>query len=264
MVLVATSARCEEIGQFLRPIMSGRPQELIAEELTVSSMAEPVITTTARSFTRGRTLKAQITDAIRAEILSGRYPLGAKLNEKSLQNEFAVSRTPIREALLNLQTEGLIVIKPQSGTFVFSPTAEDVHNLCELRSILEVGAIRLAVAPGRMELVAELQGIITEATQRLASGQLEKCLLLDTRFHRAFVDSCGNPLLIDAYQVVSDRIHALRQIMPLTKRRVTVGFAGHREILKAVKKGDANLAAILIRRHVQGVEELLLERLKST
>lgn len=227
-------------------------------------MAESVITTNVRPFTRGSTLKARITDAIRAEILSGRYALGTKLSEKCLQSEFAVSRTPIREVLLNLQTEGLIVIKPQSGTFVFSPNAAGVHNLCELRSILEVGAIRLAVAQRTIELVVELQGIVMEATQRLASGQLEECHLLDTRFHRAFVDSCGNALLIDAYIVVSGRIHALRQIMPLTKKRIMAGFAGHREILKAVKKGDANLAADLIRRHIQGVEELLLERLKST
>jgi len=203
----------------------------------------------------------RIADAIRAQILAGRYALGAKLDENTLQSEFEVSRTPVREALLSLQAEGLIVIKPQSGTFVFKPTAEDVHHLCQLRSILEVEAIRLAIERRHVELASELQQIVKEATQKLTNGQLEACHLLDTGFHRTFVESCGNPLLIDAYKAVADRVHALRQVMPLTRSRISAGFAGHREILKAVRKGDENLAADLIRSHILRVEELLLRRL---
>ena len=246
-------ARC--IGQIHEYV-----QQLLTTEQMASSMAKSTTARIVQPFVRGSSLKMQIADAIRTQILAGRYALGAKLDEKTLQREFDVSRTPVREALLSLQTEGLIVIKPQSGTFVFKPTAEDVHHLCQLRSILEVEAIRMAIERRHVELGSELQQIVKEATRMLTNGRLEECHLLDTGFHRTFVESCGNPLLVDAYKAVSDRVHALRQVMPLTKSRIAAGFAGHREIVKAVKKGDANLATDLIRSHITRVEELLLRR----
>src|SRR5262245_36231779 len=85
-----------------------------------------------------------IAAEIRSRIISGRLPMGARISDKQLATEFNVSRTPVREALVQLQTEGLVVMRPQNDTYVFDLTADDVRDMSATRAIFEAGALRLA------------------------------------------------------------------------------------------------------------------------
>jgi DNA-binding GntR family transcriptional regulator len=76
---------------------------------------------------QGSPSKSAIAEGIRARIRSGELPLGARISDKVIASELGISRTPVREALVQLQTEGLVVIRPQSGTFVTDLTPTDVH-----------------------------------------------------------------------------------------------------------------------------------------
>ena len=92
---------------------------------------------------QGSPSKSAIAEGVRVRIRSGELPLGARISDKVIASELGISRTPVREALVQLQTEGLVVIRPQSGTFVTDLTPTDVLQICATRCVLEVGALRL-------------------------------------------------------------------------------------------------------------------------
>ena len=100
---------------------------------------------------RAKTLTEQAADTIRARIIGGELPLGAPLSENQLASELGVSKTPIREALLQLKVEGLVSIQPQRGSFVFDMSPADIAELGELRETLELAALRLAMARRLLE-----------------------------------------------------------------------------------------------------------------
>ena len=82
--------------------------------------------------------------SIRDGIIRGRFAFGERLSDRNLANEIGISRTPVREALARLAQERLVIVRPQSGTFVMSVTPQVVRSVCAMRSILECGALRLA------------------------------------------------------------------------------------------------------------------------
>lgn len=93
---------------------------------------------------------------LRRRITSGEISFGTRLSDKAFAEEFGVSRTPVREAFLALQTRGLVTIRPQSETFVFVLTQEEIRDVCEVRWLLEAGALRLAMGRDPAALAARL------------------------------------------------------------------------------------------------------------
>ena len=106
---------------------------------------------------RPKSLTEQAADEIRARIVSGEFPLGTPLSENALAGLLGVSKTPIREALLQLKMEGLVCIQPQRGTFVFDMSARQVEELGELRETVESGALALAARRNAPALIAALR-----------------------------------------------------------------------------------------------------------
>src|SRR5215472_2259180 len=101
-----------------------------------------------------RPLKGIVADEIRSRIIVGALNLGARVSDKDLASELRISRTPVREALLQLQAEGLIVVRPRSGTFVFDLSPDELREISDLRGLFETGAIRMGVAHARERLVS--------------------------------------------------------------------------------------------------------------
>lgn len=211
----------------------------------------------ARSIVDARPLSARIADAVRERIARGDLPLGARVSDKDLAGELAVSRTPVREALLALAADGLVVMHPQRGTFVFSPDSAEVRALCELRGVLEAGAARLLAGRGDRTAARELADIVAESRAALARRDWASCEDLDTRFHETLVERCGNALLAASYRAISDRVRALRRHLPRTRDRVAAGLDEHAAVAKALAKGDGEAAAARLARHVGNVERLL-------
>lgn len=209
---------------------------------------------------RARSTKLVIADVIRNAILSGRLPLGTQLSEKSLAEDLGVSRTPVREALMVLQSAGLVEVRPQSGTYVFSTSRGEITAICEMRLVLEAAAVRLALRRNHDLLIERLTRVVDEAEAKLAID-LELVHSLDTQFHRTLIEGSGNTFLIDAYRTISDRLHALRQLMPLTSTRLSNALDEHRRLINLLRAGDQRGAEKLIASHIEGVEVTLLSRL---
>lgn len=140
------------------------------------------------------TLKLRVSEQIRHAILSGGFQPGERLNETHLAEKFNVSRIPVREALLELQEQGLIVHQPHRGMFVIQLTDEDVQRINSLRIILEAEAIKLC----RANLTASHEVELSALVEKLDNCQLKsdfEASMLDLEFHRAIWAGSRNPYL---------------------------------------------------------------------
>jgi DNA-binding GntR family transcriptional regulator len=202
-------------------------------------------------------LKMRVINEIRSRILEGKLELGERLSDKALADELKSSRTPVREALLHLQSEGLVTMRPQSGTFVFEATTEEIGDLCRLRGIYEAGALSLAAKRDPDGTVKALHAIVANAALALHDGDLGRCESLDTEFHETLVTLSGSPLLAKAYRSLSDRVRALRHRLPQDKQRFAEAVSQHRRIVDCLATGRIDQAASEIVAHVGNVQRLL-------
>ena len=205
-------------------------------------------------------LKGAVADEIRSRIIVGAIAFGDRLSDKELAGELKVSRTPVREALLQLQAEGLIVVKPRSGTFVFDITPEDLREISELRALFESGAIRMGVAQNRDRLVSALATRVAEAADALEAGDFARCEALDTAFHETLIGLSGNKCLGESYRTISDKVRALRARLPQTRERIANAIVQHRRIVDLIALGRTEAAAAEIARHVHNVHAQLAAR----
>jgi DNA-binding GntR family transcriptional regulator len=202
-------------------------------------------------------LKARIADEIRERIAAGRIALGSRVSDKDLAEELRVSRTPVREALLQLQTERLVVMHPQRGTFVFEPEDAEVRELCELRGVLEAGAARLLAGRAAKDTAALMMVNTDEAAAALRRRDYDECERLDTAFHELLVERCGNGLLSRSYRGISDRVRALRTLLPRKRERFARAIEEHRAIARHIAAGRPQAAAELLAGHVGNVMRML-------
>jgi DNA-binding GntR family transcriptional regulator len=190
--------------------------------------------------------------------VTGALPLGARLSDKEIAAEMNVSRTPVREALLQLQSEGLIVVRPRSGTFVFGVSEADLSEICEMRSLFETGALKMAAALHPGSLVGALTYPVAEAALALEDKDYARCEVLDTVFHETLIALSGNRYLVESYRTISTKVRALRSRLPQNHARIAGAIAQHRRIIDLVALGKADAASAEITNHVRNVRHLLL------
>ncbi|MFI5759367.1 MULTISPECIES: GntR family transcriptional regulator [unclassified Streptomyces] len=209
--------------------------------------------------TAGTTVTAaeRVYRHVKQAVLDRRYEGGVLLTEGELAVAVGVSRTPVREALLRLETEGLLKLYPKKGALVLAVSAQEIADVIETRLLVEEYTVRRAVpAPaGLLERLAEL----VEEQRRLGdAGELGAMMAVDRAFHAEIVRSAGNQILGRLYDQLRDR--QLRMGVALLHahpERVERTLAEHREILDALRAGDADTAAAAVRAHVSRIGELV-------
>src|SRR6478672_3506473 len=139
------------------------------------------------------TLRAHVVQMLSAGILSGKYKPGDRLNESQIARELNISRIPVREALSQLQEQGLVQNRERRGMFVTDITPEEVLQISSLRLILEGEALRLARARMTPEIRAELEALVEQMDNW--NDNLLEAAGLDLQFHRTLWRACGNPYL---------------------------------------------------------------------
>ncbi len=196
-------------------------------------------------------LTTQVTEGIREAIMEGRFALGDALSELKLAAAFGVSRTPVREALTALQLQGLIDIRPQSGSFVFVPSEEDVGELAEFRRIMEVSALRFCFARRRDETLRQLRAANDEMERARDADDRLGVARADTAFHQVIAENSANEYLIGAYRLISGRVAALRtHNLMATDAIRNKSLSEHRALIAAFAKGDLERAEAILAEHV--------------
>lgn len=199
----------------------------------------------------------KLADLIRARIVSGELKQGQMLSDKALALEYQLSRTPVREALLELRSAGLVVSYPQRGTYVFDPTPKDVAEICQMRGLLEAGALRVAAAVSLTPLVMELNKAVAHMAFAIEAGDFRMVEAFDTQFHETMVATCGNSRIVSAYRQISDQVRVLRHRLPARRQRVQDALAQHRRIVDLLTAERIDDAVEEVLRHVERVHNLL-------
>ncbi|SMX47817.1 GntR family transcriptional regulator [Maliponia aquimaris] len=195
---------------------------------------------------RPKSLTETVLEHLREQIVSGAYELGAALSERQLAEELNVSKTPVRESLVQLKTEGLVTILPQRGAFVFTLSAREVIEICEFRIAIEMAALHLAIKRDRAALVADITGVVDRMGKARAKGDAKEYLRLDSAFHAAFFSHCGNHYLKDSYDRYVGKIAALRTHLSVKPMHTKLSFEEHKALRDVLADGsDAQIAAIL-------------------
>src|ERR1700679_911766 len=140
------------------------------------------------------TLKAHLVERLRNSIVTGVYKPGARVNESKLAREFSVSRIPVREALMQLQEQGLVMNHPRRGMFVNTLSEEDTQKINSVGIVLEQEPIKLGRAKRTPEMNARLSGIV-ERMEAWSPGSELEGVALDLEFHRTVWAYSGNTWL---------------------------------------------------------------------
>ncbi|MEJ5022514.1 GntR family transcriptional regulator [Ochrobactrum vermis] len=180
-----------------------------------------------------KSLASSIAERIRGAIVDAEFQFGENLSEDMLAAAFDVSRTPVREALNILQMQELVHIVPKSGTYVFTPTQEDIAELCDFRIGLEDQAMRLALGNNRKKLVSQLKKQFDLMRATIDEDDLRAYGRCDTEFHLAFFRVCGNRYLARAYDSILGRVAALRTHLAIgAEGEPARSFADHAAIIE--------------------------------
>ena len=198
------------------------------------------------NFERPKSLAQTVLTHLRFSIVHGDLELGRQLSERQLADELGVSKTPVREALAQLQNEGLVRIYPQRGAFVFTLSAHEVAELCEFRSALESAALRLAIARNPEAFATALAPVVADMAAAQRRGDQRAYLDLDTRYHATFFEHCGNRYLRECYERNVGKIAALRTHLAVKPLHTKLSFQEHRQMLQAIRnRAIAKTLAIL-------------------
>lgn len=195
-------------------------------------------------------LSEQLRETIEERIATGRYLPGMRLDETELANEFEVSRTPIREALIQLAFSGLIDMRPRRGAIVAEISPQRLCEMFEVMAELEAMCGRLAAR--RMTEVD--QQALLEAHHACEKARdasdLDAYYRRNERFHAAIYAASHNGFLIEEATAIHRRLTAYRRLQLRVRDRLRTSFSEHAGIVEAIIAGDGDLAADLLRKHV--------------
>lgn len=202
------------------------------------------------------TLRQQIADALRDEVLAGRLPPGTEFTVKQIAEQYEVSATPVREALVDLSAQGLLESVQHRGFRVRTYTVDDFRGMIEARTLVLDGVFRRlverGVAPGTGELLVSVRRRAEEARRAARSGSLEVLIGYDLRFWRELSELVGNTY-------ISEFLHRIRvQCWVFSVPHLQGGpelrtalWDGHNELVDAVTLADADEVRRLVRAYNQ-------------
>ncbi|HVT34101.1 MAG TPA: GntR family transcriptional regulator [Nevskiaceae bacterium] len=200
-------------------------------------------------------MRDPIRDAIVSRILDGRFPPGTRLKELALAREFNTSQAPVREALRELETLGLVESERYRGTRVRDIDIEELHHVYELRIAIEEAAARRAV-PCRKEDLQRLTDEIARMQQAIRDDDVEAYMVSAVNFHRDIVQMSGNRVFVRAWESMAWDVRA----RVAAKR---IGLIGHylddrRRIVSALRAGQGARAGRLLRQLIEKFVQRLL------
>lgn len=207
-------------------------------------------------------------DRLKTEILENRLPPGFQGTEPELAQRLDMSRTPVREALLRLQSEGLVELVPRRGIRVLPIAPSDMKEIYQLLTVLETEAAADVAKHGlTSEQTAALEAATAEMEQALNDDDLDTWAAADDRFHRVLLACNENSRLAAFVNTLFDQAHRARMVTLRLRERPRKSTKEHRDILKAIARGDPERTRKLFRGHRErAAAELIdvLERCRLT
>jgi DNA-binding GntR family transcriptional regulator len=200
----------------------------------------------AYAFTKGR-------------VLDSTFPGGDLITEGEVADALGMSRTPVREAFLRLEGEGLLRLYPKRGALVVPVSVGEVEAVMETRLLVERFALDKLLAAGPAPAIAvELDRTITEQELRATDGDADGFVAYDREFHTTFVVAAGNPIVTGLYDSLRDRQQrmVITSLLIDTKRSESI-LIEHRALTEAIRAGELERAQTVLAAHLRGTLDLL-------
>ena len=209
-----------------------------------------------------RNASAAATELIREAIVDGRLPPGQRLKEEELARELGISRTPVREALLILQAEGLVDAAPNRGAVVRSHDAGDLEDLYQLRALLEGYAARRAAAHISEAAVADLRASC-ERFENLIDGDVQELVKENLFFHNVILDASRSRRVAELVRKVIELPLVYRSYIwySVDQRRISAHY--HRQITRAFEARDGERAELVMKEHVFEARDVLVGHVRE-
>jgi DNA-binding GntR family transcriptional regulator len=203
-------------------------------------------------------LREQVVDQLRVAIVSGEMPPGAVCSVPSLARTLGISTTPIREALLQLTSDGLLQPMRNRGFRVVDPSLDELRGIFEVRMQLEASAFRKLVRMGADDL-AELEAQADTIAKSVETGDVPLYLAADRAFHAELLALAGNEVLADIVLRLRDRmrLYGIRSAHGLERQRASV--PEHYRIIEVIRQGLEDEAEALMTSHVMAWEPIFTE-----
>jgi DNA-binding GntR family transcriptional regulator len=195
-------------------------------------------------------------DYAKQRILDATWPGGELVSEGDVADALRISRTPVREAFLQLESEGLLRLYPKRGALVVPVSAQEIEAVLESRLMVEGFALRKALARG-IDITKDLERSLERQEKIARSGHAAKFAEADREFHRTLVAAAGNPIALSLYDSLRDRQQRMLANLaanPAAPQRI---LDEHRALADAIRAGDQERAGAALERHLESTRAAL-------
>jgi DNA-binding GntR family transcriptional regulator len=192
----------------------------------------------------------QVRDQLEDDIVNGRMLPGEQVQLEALVQRFGVSRTPVREALQQLEASGLVEVVPKRGTYVARIGVSELVQMFEVMAELEALCARLAARRVQPAALAEILDALTACEQQALAQDANAYYYANELFHQLIYQACGNPFLVQQTTALKNRLKPYRRMQLRIRNRIAQSLNEHRLIVSALQAGEGDLAAQAARDHV--------------
>lgn len=201
---------------------------------------------------------------LKEQILNDEMPAGYQATEQVISETLNMSRTPLREALIRLEKEGLVELRPRHGMRVLPISVEDMKEIYEVLIALESTAAGLVAARGLDDKrLKSLEKAVEDMDKALNANKLEAWAQADKRFHSLLVEFCGNARIKSLVDTYMDQSHRCRLLTLKLRPKPTKSNRDHEAVVNAIRKRDAEGARRIHRNHRQKSGEMLVALLSE-
>lgn len=205
-----------------------------------------------------RTLSTAIAEHLRQEILGGQHPSGTPLRQDALAERFQVSRIPVREALFQLEAEGLLVMQPHRGAVVSSFSVEEIADIFELRALLEPRLLAASLPRMKEQDFAPVAALDAEFAQAVQTGDMARWGELNARFHLSLYQRAPQPRTLAIVAALLQSGERFTRLQMNRQNAMTRAAQDHRELLVLCRRGDAQGACAHLTEHIEKVRRDLM------
>jgi DNA-binding GntR family transcriptional regulator len=210
-------------------------------------------------------IRGRLIEEVRRRIIAGEISPGVNISELAIAEEFGVSRTPVRETFKQLETEGLIEIRPRVGTFVTTPSRREITELFQMKELIEGAAARLLAQRGRVPEVAQLEENLRQADEAVARDDRARYAELVEEFHDLLIVGADNTKLEAHYRTLMNQLAYARLVHTSLSQpgRPLQSDREHHHVLDLIIAKDGDSAERVMREHVRASRQALLAGLGS-
>lgn len=204
-------------------------------------------------------LRNRVLQRLREDIITGKFQQGEELRETAVGEAYGVSRTPVREALRQLELEGLITVIPNKGACVEGVSAKDVLDIYEIRSRLEGLCARWATQNISGEQMDRMDEAVYMAEFHYRRSHFDKMAEIDSSFHEIMYEASGSRRLQHILSDFHQYIYPVRKMSMAANNRGQASIGEHRQIVEAIRGGNEDLAEQLLSKHILNAKQNALD-----